>query len=75
MNRISENDTITATSYDKNGNSIAVIYDSGFTSISSVITALCIKGSGWLKKIERISILNEDKSWIGYYKTNGKKIY
>lgn len=73
-NRISKHDTIKATSFDKDGNIIAIIYDSHFTSIHKVISVLNRKGSGWLKKIKYITIQNYDKCWSGRYLLSGRKI-
>lgn len=67
-NRIGYNDTIKAHSYDANGKMIEQVYDSGFTTIESVVRRLSEKGSGWLKKISEIDISNEDKGWYARYK-------
>jgi hypothetical protein len=72
-NRISTKDTIKATSFDINGKIISSIYDSRFSSIRQVISALTTK-AGWLKKIKYITIYNEDKCWSENYLPSGRKI-
>lgn len=74
VNRISEKDTIKAYSYDKNNNLIASVYDSGFSTIESIVRRLNEKGSGWLKKIHTINIINEDKGGSYWYIIKGNKI-
>ena len=73
-NRVNENDTITAHSYDKNGKIIASLYDSGFNSIQGIIDTISDKGSGELRKIREVFITNETKGWIGRYTSNGNLI-
>ena len=74
INRIGEKDTIRAYSYDKNDKLIASVYDSGFRSIDGVVRRLNEKGSGWLKKIYTVNIINEDKGGSYWYKNKGSKI-
>lgn len=71
-NRISEKDCIKAHSFDREGKILATVYDSGFTCISSVISTLKSKGSGWLRPIYEVSIYNIDKDWSARYDKNGK---
>ena len=74
INRIGEKDTIRAYSYDKNDKLIASVYDSGFRSIEGVVRRLNEKGSGWLKKIYTVNIINEDKGGSYWYNIKGSKI-
>lgn len=71
-NIITEKDCIKAFSFDKNGNILATVYDSGFTCIKSVIRKLVQKGSGQLKPIYEVSIYNIDRDWSARYNKNGK---
>lgn len=74
INRIGEKDTIRAYSYDKNNKLITTVYDSGFRSIKEVVKRLNEKGSGWLKKIYTVNIINEDKNISCWYVIKGNKI-
>ena len=74
INRIGEKDTIRAYSYDKNNKLITTVYDSGFRSIKEVVKRLNEKGSGWLKKIYTVNIINEDKNISCWYVIQGNKI-
>jgi len=74
INRISEKDTIKAFSYNKNRKLIATVYDSGFRSIKEVVRRLKEKGSGWLKKIYTVNIINEDKNISCWHVIKGNKI-
>lgn len=74
INRIGEKDTIRAYSYDKNDKLIATVYDSGFSSIKEVVRRLSKKGSGWLKKIYTVNIINEDRGGSYWYNIKGSKI-
>ena len=74
INRIGEKDTIRAYLYDKNNKLIATVYDSGFRSIKDVVRRLKEKGSGWLKKICTVNIINEDRNISCWYVIKGNKI-
>lgn len=74
INRIGEKDTIRAYSYDKNDKLIATVYDSGFRSIKEVVRRLNEKGSGWLKKIYTVNIINVDRGGSYWYNIKGSKI-
>lgn len=74
INRIGKKDTIRAYSYDKNDKLIATVYDSGFSSIKEVVRRLSEKGSGWLKKISTVNIINEDRGDSYWYNIKGSKI-
>lgn len=74
INRIGEKDTIRAYSYDKNDKLIATVYDSGFSSVKEVVRRLSEKGSGWLKKIYTVNIINEDRGGSYWYNIKGSKI-
>lgn len=58
--RISSNDTVTAQLFNKNGKLLTQIYDSGFTRISQVKSALLTKCCNPPRET-KFSILNEDK--------------
>lgn len=70
---IKRQDTIKATSYDKEGHVISSIYDSGFSRIDQVISALTCKGSGWLKTIKEVEIINEETGEYGWYTASGRR--
>lgn len=74
INRISEKDTIKAFSYNKNRKLMASLYDNGFHTIREIVRQLNEKGSGWLKAIYEVNIINEDKNISCWYVIKGKKI-
>ena len=74
INRIGRKDTIKAYSYDKNRKLITSLYDSGFHSIEEIVNRLNEKGSGWLKAIYEVNIINEDKNISCWYVIKGNKI-
>ena len=74
INRIGRKDTIKAYSYDKNRKLITSLYDSGFHTIREIVRQLNEKGSGWLKAIYEVNIINEDKNISRWYVIKGNKI-
>lgn len=73
INRISVQDTINAHAYNKSGKLVATVYDSGFSTVGQVINELQRKCSG-SSHVAELSINNEDKEWLNWYKPSGKKI-
>ena len=62
--RISKNDTIKATISDSNGKLLSSLYDSQFTTISEVVSALIGKVAHTSTKMVNITIFNEDKDTV-----------
>lgn len=73
-NIIKEKDDIKAYSFDRNGKILASVYDSGFSSVKSVIAELSRRGSGWMKEIKEISIENESRDTYARYNKQGRRI-
>lgn len=73
VNRISEKDTIRAKAFNKRGQLIATVYDSGFSTVKQVLSRLSERCSGISRMVEA-QIVNEDKEWSDYYTPSGKKI-
>lgn len=73
-NIIKEKDAVKAYSFDRNGKIIASLYNSGFSSVSAVISELSRRGSGWMKEIKEISIKNEDRNTFARYNKQGRRI-
>lgn len=73
VNRISEKDTIKAKAFNRRGQLITVVYDSGFSTVKQVLNALAQKCSGISRMVEA-QIVNEDKEWSGHYTPSGSKI-
>lgn len=67
--RIAYNDTIRAYIYNSRGKLLATLYDSGFTTIKQVETALINKVPYFSGKRLEVSILNEDKGAYKHYET------
>lgn len=67
--RIAYNDTIRAYIYNSRGKLLATLYDSGFTTIKQVETALINKVPYFSGKRLEVSILNEDKGTHKRYET------
>lgn len=63
--RISKNDTIKATASGQNG-LLSTVYDSGFTTISQVVSRLISKIPYYSGKSIEISIYNENTQRIKY---------
>ena len=70
--RLSKSDGIHAKSFDKNGNLITSINDSGFSDVKSVKDALTRKNS--FKKLCEFTILIIDKDEYARYDNNCKRI-
>lgn len=73
-NIIKEKDEIKAFSIDRNGKIIASLYDSGFSSVSAVISEISRRGSGWMKEIKEIGIENKSRGTYARYNKQGRRI-
>lgn len=73
-NIIREKDEVKASSFDRHGKMIASLYDSGFSSVSAVISELSRRGSGWMKEIKEISIENKSRCTYARYNKQGRRI-
>ena len=64
--RISKNDTVKATMSNNNGMLLASLYDSQFTTISEVVSALVRKVQHTSTRKVNITIWNQDKDTVKY---------
>lgn len=72
-NRISAKDTIKAHGFNKGNRLVAQVYDSGFTTVESVIDKLCERSSGFLSKVMRVEIVNKTKDTSAWYARQGDR--
>ncbi len=70
---VSYNDNISATLVSRSGKLLASLYDSGFSSVPCVCSAVCAKANGKCLLGAEVRINNLTKDWYDYYTVDGRR--